>query len=276
MKKAVLMVAALVASGAARAAIQPIAGTNTVGFVAVAAPASSNTIVTVPFEACLGGGAAGMLADLIATNGLASSAGDPAAADQLVVLTTNGANLVYYYYWHKTNEGWAEVTTEQIMPDGSPATLTPPPATNFPVARGLGFWVKRVAGGSSTLYVKGQVSGSKQETAIGPGLNLVGVGSAEAVTLNESGIDWTGANGTNGISSATDKILVCNGDGSFTAYYYYVKRDGASSYYDAFTNKWVESTATGPALPTRTIPAGQGFWYHRRGAGAFVFRPDGQ
>jgi hypothetical protein len=276
MKKVVLTVAALSAMGLARAAMLPVTGTNTVGFVSVTAPASSNTIVTVPFEACLGGGAAGVLSDLVATNGLTSDASSEAAADQLVVLTTNGTSLVYYYYWLKTNEGWKEITSEQIMPDGSKATLTPPAATNFPVARGLGFWVKRVAGASSGLYLKGQVSSQKQSTQISPGLNLVGVGSVEAFTLNGSGIDWSGAAGTNGISSGTDKILVCNGDGSFTAYYYYVKREGASSYYDQFTNKWVESTSTGPALPTRTIQAGQGFWYHRRGAGSFAFHPDGQ
>ncbi len=276
MKNFLLMVTALSAAGWALADIQPVAGENTVGFVTVTAPASSNTIVTVPFEACLGGGSAVMLSDLVATNGLTADASNEAAADQLVVLTTNGTSLVYYYYWLKTGEGWQEITSEQIMPDGGKATLTPPAATNFPVARGLGFWVKRVAGGNASLYLKGQLSSQKQATAIAPGLNLVGVGSVEAFTLNDSGIDWTGAYGVNGISSTTDKILVSNGDGTFTAYYYYIKRDGASSYYDQFTNKWVESTSTGPVLPSRTISAGQGFWYNRRGAGSFVFRPDGQ
>lgn len=277
MKKVVLMVTALSAMGLARAAMLPVTGTNTVGYVSVAAPAGANSIVTVPFEACLGAGAAGMLADLVATNGLTAHASDAASADQLVVLTTNGTSQVYYYYyWLKTGDGWQEITTEQIMPDGSKATLTPPEATNFPVARGLGFWIKRVAGATSSLYVKGQVSSEKQSTLIQSGLNLVGIASVEAITLNGSGIDWSGANGANGISSTTDKILVCNGDGTFTTYYYYVKRAGASSYYDQFTNKWVESTSTGPVLPSRTIPAGQGFWYHRRGAGSFEFHPDGQ
>ena len=276
MKKVVLMVTALSAMGLARAAMLPVTGTNTVGYVSVAAPAGASSIITVPFEACLGDGSAGMLADLVATNGLTAHASDAASADQLVVLTTNGTSLVYYYYWLKTGDGWQEITTEQIMPDGSKATLTPPEATNFPVARGLGFWIKRVAGATSSLYVKGQVSSEKQSTLIQSGLNLVGIASVEAITLNGSGIDWSGANGANGISSTTDKILVCNGDGTFTTYYYYVKRAGASSYYDQFTNKWVESTSTGPALPSRTIPAGQGFWYHRRGAGSFEFHPDGQ
>lgn len=276
MKKVVLMVAALSAMGVARAAMVSVEGTNTVGFVKMTVPAGSNTIVTVPFEACLGTGSAGMLADMVATNGLTSDAANAASADQLVVLTTNGASLVYYYYWLKTGDGWTEITTEQIMPDGGTATLTPPAATNFPVARGLGFWIKRVAGSGSDLYLKGQVSSAKQSTLVNPGLNLVGYGSVETFSLNGSGIDWTGASGTNGISATTDRILVCNGDGTFTAYYYFVKREGSSSYYDQFANKWVESTSTGPALATNSIPAGQGFWYHRRSSGSFTFRPDGQ
>ena len=274
MKKVVMMVAALSAAGLVQAAIQPIAGTNTVGFVSVSAPVSANSIVTVPFEACLGSGASGMLSDLVATNGLTANA-SPADADQRVVLTTNGASLVYYYYWLDGAAGWSEITTEQIMPNGGKATLTPPPATNFPVARGLGFWIKRVAGSGSSLYLKGQVAAGKQSTDIRPGLNLVGLADVESFTLNGSGIDWSGASGANGISSVTDKILVCNGDGTFTTYYYFVKRAGSSSDYDVFDHKWVESTSTGPVLPNRTISAGQGFWYNRRGAGSFTFRPDG-
>ena len=274
MKKVILMVTALSALGLARAAMLPVTGTNTVGFVSLPAPASANSIVTVPFEACLGSGAAGMLADLVATNGLTANA-SAASADQLVVLTTNGTGLVYYYYW-LNSDGWNKIISEQIMPDGSKATLTPPEATDLPVARGLGFWIKRVAGATSSMYVKGQVSSKNQSTVIEAGLNLVGIASLEDITLNGSGIDWSGANGANGISSTTDKILVCNGDGTFTTYFYYVKRDGASSKYDQFTNKWVESTSTGPVLPSRTISAGQGFWYYRRGAGSFEFHPDGQ
>ena len=276
MKHAVFVVAVLAAVGLARADIQPITGFNAVGFAAVNAPGGANTIITVPFEQCFGQGWSGALNDLVATNGLTSHASDPAQADQLVVLTTNETGLVYYYYYCRTGQGWIAITTEQIMPDGSTQTLSPPAANDFFVARGLGFWIKRVASAGSTVYVKGQVATAKQATDIQPGLNLVGYSALAPFTLNGSGIDWTGANGANGISSETDKILVCNGDGSFSTYYYFIKRAGSSSYYDQFTNQWVESTSTGPALPSRTLSAGQGFWYHRRGAGSFEFHPDGQ
>jgi hypothetical protein len=161
------------------------------------------------------------------------------------------------------------------MPNGASSAVTPPPATNFPVARGLGFWVKRVAGASSSLYLKGQVSSEKQATQVSPGLNLIGVGDVASFTLNGSGIDWSGAFGTNGISTATDRIMVDTGNGIFKTFYYYVKRTGASTDYDQFDNKWVESTPTGPALPSFSISAGRGFWYNRKGAGPFTFRPNG-
>ncbi len=274
MKKLLMITAALAVAGSIRAGIQPLEGSNVVGFAEVTAQGGKNTIITVPFESCLGNGSAGMLSDLVATCGLTAHASDPAQADQLVVLTTNGATQVYYYYYNDAEDGWTPITSAMLMPDGSSQALTPPAATNFPVARGLGFWVKRMASTASSLYVKGQVSSAKQATPISAGLNLIGYGAVEPFALN--GVDWTGAYGTGGISSTTDRILVGNGDGTYTTYYYYIKKDGGSSYYDQFTNKWVKSTSTGPALPSSTIPAGQGFWYHRRGTGGFTFRPDGQ
>jgi len=273
MKKFLLTTVALAVAGWGCAEIQPLEGTNVVGFAAITAPGGVNTIITVPFEACLESGAAGMLSDLVATNGLTSHATSEGDADQLVVLTTNGATQVYYYYWNKTGFGWTEITSAMLMPDGSSQAVTPPAATNFPVARGLGFWIKRKTSGVSTVYVKGQVSSEKQATTISEGLNLIGYGGLESVALNA--IDWTGAYGINGISATTDRILVGNGDGTYTTYFYYVKKAGSSSYYDQFTNLWVKSTSSGPALPSSSLPVGQGFWYHRRGTGDFTFRPDG-
>jgi len=274
MKKLLMITAALAAAGFAHADMPSVEGSNVVGFAAVTAPGGKNTIITVPFEACMSSGTAGMLNDLVATSGLTSHSSDPALADQLVVLTTNGAAQVYYYYYNDTEDGWTAITSAMLMPDGSSQALTPPAATNFPIARGLGFWVKRVASVDSTLYVKGQVSEGKQATPISAGLNLIGYGAVEPFSLNS--VDWTGAYGFGGISATTDRILVGNGDGTYSTYFYYVKKDGGSSYYDQFTNKWVKSTSTGPVLPSTQIPAGQGFWYHRRGTGGFTFRPEGQ
>ncbi|HPB12170.1 MAG TPA: hypothetical protein PLT74_12970, partial [Kiritimatiellia bacterium] len=165
---------------------------------------------------------------------------------------------------------WTAITTEQIMPDGSKKTLTPPAASAFDVARGQGFWIKRAAGSGSTVYVQGQVSETKQATAIGEGLNLISYAALESFDLNA--INWTGAAGASGISASTDRILVSKGDGSYyTTYHYYT---GGSK--TEFNGKWVSTTGT-IALPAANIPAGQGFWYLRRsGNGAFTFKPDGE
>lgn len=273
MKKFSVIFAACAVVGLAQAAIPPIEGSNTVGFKPIAAPGAANTIITVPFEACLGGGAAGMLADLVATNGLTSTADNPASADQLVVLTTNGLDLVYYYYWYQAGQGWVAVTTEMLMPDGSTQDVTPPAATAFEVSRGLGFWIKRAPSATETLYVKGQVSAAKQSTTIKAGLNLVGYGTVTPFTLNGSGIDWAGAYGGTGNTATSDKILVVAADGSFTEYFYFVKPDGWPEGYDALDHKWITKSYT---LATATIPAGSGFWYIRRDAGSFTFKPDGE
>lgn len=271
MKNISLIVGLCAAAGFVLADVQPIVGTNVVGFAGVTVPGSANTIVTVPFEACLGNGS-GMLSDLVATNGLAGTASDPAAADQLVVLTTNNADLVYYYYWLQNGQGWKAVTTEVLLPGGTNGIVNPPDATNFPVARGLGFWLKRPASsGDATLYVKGQVSSAKQSTEIRQGLNLVGYGSVQSFSLNQSGIDWTGAYGTNTVHS--DKILLVNSDGSFAEYFYFVKPSTWPSAYDVCNNKWITKDYV---VASNTIPAGQGFWYQRRGAGSFTFKPDGE
>jgi hypothetical protein len=273
MKKISLMFAAVAVAGLIRAGIPAITGENAVGFAPVTAPGEANTIITVPFEACLGGGAAGLLSDLVATNGLTAHASDPASADQLVVLTTNQTGLVYYYYWYQTAQGWTAITSAQLMPDGQELAVSPPDADEFAVARGLGFWIKRSAASSAPLYVKGQVATAKQATAIQPGLNLVGYGTVTSFTLNGSGIDWAGAYGGTGNTSTSDKIIVVNADGSFTECFYFVKPDGWPAGYDALNNKWINKNYT---LASGTLAAGQGFWYQRRGTGSFTFKPDGE
>lgn len=273
MNKFLLFSAAAVAAGCLRAAIQPIEGTNVVGFAALNAPVSTNTIITVPFEACMGNGAPGTLADLVATNGLTSHASDPALADQLVVLTTGDAGQVYYYYWYATDAGWTGIETEKLMPGGTNGVVTPPAATAFTLDRGLGFWIKRAPGASQTLYVKGQVSSAKQATPIDVGLNLVGYGTVSSFSLNGGGVDWTGAYGGTGNTSTSDKIIVCNGGGTFTEYFYFVKPESWGAAYDALSNKWITKSYE---VADVTLAAGQGFWYLRRGAGSFTFHPDGE
>ena len=271
MKITVVVMALLALAGAVRAdGIPPIEGTNVAGIAAVPAAPGGNSVITVPFEALMGAGSSGSLADMVSTNGMISHASDPAQADQLVILTTDGDDQVYYYYWHKAGDGWTPITTAVLMPDGQSRALTPPAADAFAIGRGKGLWVKRVAGGAANVILKGQVTEAKQATEVSEGFNLLGYGAVETFNLNN--LDWTGAYGVSGTSG--DRILVDDGSGSFKTYFYYCK-DGVSGYYQQFQNKWVESTGTGPQLAS-PIAAGQGFWYQRRGAGSFTFRPDGQ
>lgn len=274
MKKVMMFTAVLVMAGLARAQIPPIEGGNVVGFIPVAAAADVNSIITVPFEACMGEGA-GKLADMVSTNGLTSHASDPDGADQLVVLTLDSEDQVYYYYWYKTGDGWTPITTDKLMPDGSEVAKNPPAASAFSVSRGLGFWIKRKASENATVYLKGQVTEAAQSTAIAPGLNLVGYGAVEAFALNGSGVNWTGAYGdtVTGNTANSDKILVSNGSGGYTEYFFFKKPTGWPSAYDALDGKWITKNY---AVADVTVPAGKGFWYLRRGAGSFNFQPDAE
>ena len=270
MKKILMITAVMAVTGWVQAAMPSLDGTNVVGFTEVNAPASANTIITVPFEACLGSGA-GMLADLVATNGLTAHASAAESADQLIVLTTNGADQVYYYYWLKAGDGWTGLKSVKVV-DGATVVIEPTAATSFPVARGLGFWIKRVAGASGTLYVKGQVSAAKQATPIGKGLNLIGYGTVTE-TFNLNGIDWTGAVSGGLALAAGDRIAVRNGTGGYN-YYYFFNMTTPPEKYAAFNGKWVKSTSTGFELPA-AVSAGEGFWYDCKTVGGFTFRPDG-
>ena len=273
MKKVLMITAAFAVAGLIHADIQPLAGTNVVGFTEIAAPGGSSAVITVPFEACMTDGVPGMLSDLVSTYSLTSHSSDASQADQLIVLTTNATKQVYYYYYNDTEDGWKAITSQQLMPDGTSEVQTPPAANTFAVSRGLGFWIKRVASANSTVYVKGQVTSAKQATPISAGLNLIGYAALESFSLNDK--NWAGAAGAVGLGAGTDQIIVSTGGGATTTYFYYVDDPGED---DAqFTNRWVKSTSTGLALPSANVPAGQGFWYYRAPAnGNFTFRPDGE
>jgi hypothetical protein len=276
MKKLLTLTAVIATAGLVHATITPIEG-NTVGLMKVAvAGGGTNTIISVPFEQCLGGGASGMLKDLVATTGLTSHASDPASADQLIVLTTNGADRVYYYYWLKSTGGWTPSKTYKVV-DGTEVVFTPPAASAFPIARGLGFWIKRT-GSAADVYLKGQVATANQATVITNGLNLVGYAYSEGLTLNDPLVSWAGANGGSGNTVTSDKIMVVNDNGTFSEYFYFVKpaawpNELRGVDYSALSGKWINNNYTAASV---TIPAGKGFWYLRRGTAGFTFKPKGE
>jgi hypothetical protein len=261
MKKLLILTAVIAAAVAVRAEVTPIDGENGVGFIQVTIPeGASQKILSVPFEACLVGGA-GMLSDVISTNGMKADS-NPADADQIVVLTTNASGLaVYYYYWNKTGTGWE--TNHTVKLGGGPTNVIPVVASNYPVARGLGFWLKRPAGATGTnLYIKGQIPTSSVPVTVmgGTNLTLIGLGAFAVTNLNDVAAANWGARYDSGTSAGADKLLVVtNANGAYATYYYW-----------AAETKWVDKLGIAPAV---TIEPGAGFWYLRRGATDLTFKP---
>lgn len=280
MKKFFILTAALATAGLVQA-IDPINGNN-VAFVEVSVPGTDATpktqILSVPFEKCLNSGTAVKLADLVSTFNLVDKAdADKASADQLVVLTTTMINSVetpiYYYYYLKTITGGKEWTAiKTTLLDGTQKTeITPPAATDFDIARGKGFWLKRPASASATsLFLKGQIASSSVSVTIKSGLNLISLGSLTSISLNSSSIGWGTGSGNNvrnpgnGITGM-DKLLVVKTDGSgdFDEYVF----DAADG------GKWLDQSGD----PTSaTVVPGQGLWYLRRGDDNLTFTPVAQ
>jgi hypothetical protein len=262
MKKLLILTAVIAAAVAVRATTV-IQGENGVGFIEVTIPeGEAQKILSVPFEACLVGGA-GMLSDVISTNGM-KSAENPADADQIVVLTTNASGLaVYYYYWHKTGTGWETNLTVRL--GGGPTNVTPVVASNYPIARGLGFWLKRPSGATGTnLYMKGQIATNSVPIMLDGGTNftLIGLGALTTTNLNQVAATNWGARYDGGGAGNMDKLLVVtNANGSYIQYIY-----------KASSNKWVDVNQ-GDGEPQVAIQPGEGFWYQRRGASDLEFTP---
>jgi hypothetical protein len=265
MKKLLMLTAVIAAAVAVRAQVTPINSENGVGFVDVTVPTTATglKILSVPFEACLGSGAAGVLSDLVSTNGM-KSASTPADADQLVVLTTNAAGqAVYYYYWHKTGIGWETNNTIRLGEE-DPEVERPEAATNFRVARGLGFWLKRASGATGTkLYVKGQIATTSVPIMLDGGTNftLIGLGALTPTNLNQVAAD-TWADRYYGGAGNMDKLLVVtNANGSYVQYIYL-----------SSAGKWVDVDQP-DGEPQVAIQPGEGFWYLRRKASDLEFKP---
>lgn len=258
MKKLLLLTAALAASGLAHAEVTPIDSTNNVGFIAVTI-ATNLTIIAVPFEKCLPGGSGtpGMLSDLVSTNGLigTDAIGNAALADQLVVLTTNADGPIYYYYWLKNGTGWS--TNNTTVLGGTTTNVTSLDATNFPISRGLGFWIKRPTSVTTTtnLYLQGQIPTISSQLTIKPGLTMISMADLSGKSLNDPAIGWGTRSPGNGFTGM-DRLIVVSNDGSGAMNYYYYHEGGSFG----TLGKWC-THSPGPTEAVNIIGSGYGFWY---------------
>jgi hypothetical protein len=258
MKKLLILTAVIAAAVAVRATTV-IEGENGVGFIEVTIPeGESQKILSVPFEACMSGpGAMGVLRDLISTNGM-KAAGNPADADQIVVLTTNASGPVYYYYWYKAGTGWE--TNHTVKLGGGETNIFAVAASNYPVARGLGFWLKRPDDAAGTnLYIKGQIpTSSVPVTVSGTNFTLIGLGALEPVDINTNAVTWTDRH--DGGALGQDQLRIVSDDGVISTY----------TFWGAPDNLWLTPAGT---TNTVTIKPGEGFWYLRRGTSDTTFTP---
>ncbi|MBM4163574.1 MAG: hypothetical protein FJ222_03920 [Lentisphaerae bacterium] len=264
MKKLLMLTAVIATAIAVRAQVTPIDGDNDVGFISVPVPTTGLKVLSVPFEACLGSGEAGVLSDLVSTNGM-KGASSPADADQLVVLTTNEAGQsVYYYYWHKAGYGWETNNTIRLGED-TPEVESPEPASTFKVARGLGFWLKRASDATGTeLYMQGQLATVSVPVMLDGGTNftLIGLGALTTTNLNQvSAANW-GSRYDGGGAGNMDKLLVVtNANGSYVQYIYRQS-----------LGKWIDVNQP-DGEPQVAIQPGEGFWYQRRAVADLEFTP---
>jgi len=263
MKKFLMLTVALAAAGLVRAQITPIDSTNSVGFISVPVTATGGglDIIAVPFEGCLG--SLGMLSDLVSTNGLVCS--DTAGtADQLIVLTTNAAGPIYYYYWAKAGTGWE--TNKTTVLGGTTTNVVSPAATNFSIARGMGFWIKRVGTvpeGLTNLYMKGQIPISSQAIELrgNTNLTLISLGNLDPIALNDATINWGTRYPGNGFAEMDKLLVVTNANGAYVEYFYHTNDGG----------KWY--THSPLAQVTVINNPGYGFWYVRRSTNNLTFTP---
>jgi hypothetical protein len=263
MKRILILMAAVTAAGLVLA--DPVMEGNGVGLVVVTVPTTGSKILSVPFEKPLGTtpGQAGVLSELIATNGLKGAA-EADFADQIVVLTQTNVNSVltnvYYYYWYKTDVGWTPHQTKVL---GGPVeeTITPPAANAFALARGKGFWLVRASGALGTkLYVTGQIPTSSAAVAL-PGNNaftLIGFGALDDRDINNTGVTW--ASRYDGGALGQDQLRIVSDAGVMSTY----------TYWGATDNQWLTPAGTTNLV---TIKPGEGFWYLRRDPSDTTFTP---
>ncbi|MGI5867911.1 MAG: hypothetical protein ACOX9C_00505 [Kiritimatiellia bacterium] len=187
-------------------------------------------------------GAGSSIADVVIPDGLAAGT-DLTTADNLSVWNGEG----YTDYWYAGNGVWTPV-------DGS----SPVPAATL----GTAAWIKRKAGeGALTIYQVGQVVAAATNIAVNAGNTFIANPYPVATELNGGNLLWDGTCVATGKTrqNKADLIRMWNGTG-YTTFWY-------CTHPTYPTNPAYTGWKHGNDIVNVTIPAGAGFWFHRRGTG---------
>ncbi len=236
--------------------------TDTVGWLKVDSTAVS-TIVSVPWIQVGTTAGSVQVAKLVKTDSLKADGG-----------------VMLYYYDGTAYKAWALQTVENvktwvpasttISSNGKSITATAPTA-DFPLPRGKALFVYRPNGeADGYIYLYGkytETSPASFTTATGsadaPAYTLIGNPSAEAVSLNKSGL-FTNVGGN-------DKIMIPGASGALEKECTYENDEWGWWNPALSTLKVGSKTIKKPGRDTNvSIPAGRGVWYVSRGGTATV------
>ena len=237
---------------------------NTVGILRVAdAVASTNTVIAVPWQA---------FGDKIAIGSLVYL-GNRSDGDQLMAYAANGT----YYSWTLKVEGSTKTwTPDKTVKTGSEEAVEAPAASEFPISRGQGVFLKRI-NVKEPIYLVGRAPASGETVAATKTTLAASSESKPAWTLvaapSTMDLDLNGDSSPFGSANASDTIMLVSAGGvAMKIPYTYSSKDGkwgrlvSKTVEETRANgKTVKYTYTERSTEGCTIPAGTGFWYLNKG-----------
>jgi hypothetical protein len=165
--------------------------------------------------------------------------GDISIADTIQVFNGSIFETVYYFNDGGGTEGWFDDV-------GNPADQK---VLNY----ADGFYVKRVAGGTLSLVVSGEVKTKPTSGMIIPGFNYLGAISPVGLTLGNSGLKDFISQSPDGDFSLVDNVLIPAAGGVYQTTYYFNDGGGTEGWFDEFGN------------PVDTTELASGFLIFNRG-----------
>lgn len=241
MKKTLVLAALLAGTLSAQAAFVASGDTYAIINIPIAEGMNAVGINLLPMP-----GETNLVQNIILPDGLATGSSASTAASLYLF---NGSDYEIYWLDNTAGTNWTDSTAS---PTANP---------------GAGMWIKSPA--ACTIYQMGRVSADASINIPCDEINNTFVANPYPAALDFDGegskINWDGvAVGATKLKNS-DLIRIWNGVG-YDTYYYYVNEAPAAA---DLTGKWYN--ASGDSAPT--IPAGEGFWFFRRGGTASINIP---